>query len=290
MKPRDLKELETALGHRFRRAELLELALTHSSHARELESNPPVEIKPARKTRKTGSAPPAGGSAVPRDNEQLEFLGDAVLGLVTSRALYERFPQFREGQLSKLRAHLVSGKHLLRAANKLKIGRYLRLGHGEEKSGGRKKATLQVDATEALLAALYLDGGLEKTRQVILSLIIDPELKRRKRQVAQGLPFTDFKSALQEALHSSARPQPQYALIKEEGPQHQKRFTVEARIFSPGNQGRNHLKPEFAGHGEGTTKKKAEQEAAHEAVKYLWSLAKVQTREAREKRATAAKT
>jgi ribonuclease-3 len=249
MKPRDLKQLEQALGHRFRRRELLDQALTHSSLARETEAKNAGNGAPVR---------------VP-DNEQMEFLGDAVLGFVTSQALFQGYPEFREGQLSKLRAHLVSEKHLFRAARKLNLGRYLRLGRGEEKSGGRKKVALQVDALEALLAAIFLDSGLDKTREVILSFIVEPELKRLKRHVAQGLPITDYKSALQEALHSAARPQPAYVLVKEEGPEHCKTFTVEARIYARGN----HTGPEHVGQGEGSTKKKAEQDAAQQALKLL---------------------
>jgi ribonuclease-3 len=183
MKARDAKELERAIGHRFRRPELLREALTHSSFAREAESQ--------------------GDGTRLADNEQLEFLGDAVLGFVTSQAIFERYPQFSEGQLSKLRAYLVSEKHLSRAAKQLHIGRYVRLGRGEEKSGGRSKVALQVDALEALLAAIYRDGGLEKAREFILERIVEPELRRLKKQVAEGLPITDYKSALQEAAHSA---------------------------------------------------------------------------------------
>ncbi len=263
MKPRDIKELERAVGHRFQRRELLEQSLTHSSLARELESQNA-----------------ANGQIVPvPDNEQLEFLGDAVLGFVTSEALFERYPQFAEGQLSKLRAHLVSAEHLIRAAAKLKIGSYLRLGRGEEKSGGRKKVALQVDALEALLAALFLDSGLDKTRELILETIVEPELKRVKKQVAQGLPFTDFKSALQEALHSAGRPQASYVLVKEEGPEHSKTFTVEAQIRGHKERG----KTEYAGRGEGPTKKKAEQDAAKQALEYLWSLEAKQKKAGRQR-------
>jgi ribonuclease-3 len=248
-KPQDIKELEQALGHRFRHRELLEQALTHSSLARETEA------------RQAGNGEPARVA----DNEQMEFLGDAVLGFVTSQALFEGYPQFREGQLSKLRAYLVSAKHLFRTAHKLKLGRYLRLGRGEEKSGGRKKATLQVDAFEALLAAVFLDVGLDKTRRLILSLVVQPELKRLKRQLTQGLPITDYKSALQEALHTAARPQPAYVLVKEEGPEHSKTFTVEARVFPRGG----HSGPEYVGQGAGSTKKNAEQDAAKQALELL---------------------
>jgi ribonuclease-3 len=270
MKPKDTKELERALGHRFRRKELLQQALTHSSMAREQEA-----LAAADADADAEEAPERVA-----DNEQMEFLGDAVLGFVTSQALFERYPQYREGQLSKLRAYLVSEKHLIRVANKLKVGRYVRLGHGEEKSGGRKKTALQVDALEALLAALCMDAGLEKTRGIILKLILEPELKRLKKQLTQGLPITDYKSALQEALHSTARPQPAYVLVKEEGPQHCKQFTVEARIYLPGGHG----KPEYAGSGEGTTKKAAEQDAARDALQYLWSLNKRESKTTRAKR------
>jgi ribonuclease-3 len=267
MKPRDLKELELALGHRFRRRQLLERALTHSSLGRESAFHPST---PKAGLPGTRQAAPASGGAPSCDNEQLEFLGDAVLGYVTSQALFERYPEFHEGQLSKLRAHLVSETHLSRAAKKLKLGRYLRLGRGEEKSGGRKKVALQVDSLEAVLAAFSLDAGLEKTRKLILELIVDPELKRQKRRLTQGLPITDFKSALQEALHSSGRLQPLYVLVKEEGPQHQKRFTIEARIRARDENS----SPEYAGRGEGPSKKKAEQDAAKQALEYLWSLEK----------------
>src|SRR5215831_14324191 len=143
MKAREIAALEELLGHHFQRPELLQQALTHSSQARELDA-----LQPAAGT-KTG------------DNEQLEFLGDAVLALVTSEELFRRFPRFREGELSKLRAHLVSERHLIRVAQELELGHFLRLGRGEEKSGGRAKTALLVDALEAVLAALYLDGGLE---------------------------------------------------------------------------------------------------------------------------------
>jgi ribonuclease-3 len=270
MKPKDTKELERALGHRFRRKELLQLALTHSSMAREEEA-----LAAAAAGADTDDSPERTA-----DNEQMEFLGDAVLGYVTSQALFERYPQYREGQLSKLRAYLVSEKHLIRIANKLKIGRYVRLGHGEEKSGGRKKTALQVDALEALLAALHMDAGLDKTRNIILELILEPALKRLKKQLTRGLPITDYKSALQEALHSAARPQPAYVLVKEEGPQHCKKFTVEARIYAQGAHG----KPEYAGSGEATTKKAAEQDAARDALEYLWALKKSEAKAARARR------
>ena len=227
MKSRELTPLQNALGHRFRHLELLEQALTHSSRAREQEAQ---------------TAAADGVPAKVDDNEQLEFLGDAVLGFVTSQELFERFPNYHEGPLSKARAYLVSGKHLIRAAKRLKLGQYLRLGHGEEKSGGRTKSALQVNALEAVLAAVYLDAGLEKVRQFILKEIIEPELKKLGGRGGDGMPITDYKSALQEVAHTMGRPQPDYVVVREEGPEHEKTFTVEARISSgqekPGYVGR----------------------------------------------------
>ncbi len=248
MKPRELTPLENALGQRFRQIELLEQALTHSSRARELEAQ-------------RGLAHHGIG-----DNEQLEFLGDAVLGFVTSQALFAAFPGYHEGQLSKARAYLVSGKHLIRTAKKLKLGQYLRLGHGEEKSGGRLKTALQVNALEAVLAAMYLDAGLDKVRQFIAKQIIGPELKKLAKHGGDGVPITDYKSALQELAHTLGRGQPAYAVVKEEGPEHKKTFTVEARL----NNGQG--KPEYAGRAKGSTKKKAEQDAAKKALAYLCSV------------------
>lgn len=252
MKGRDISALEEELGHHFSRPELLQQALTHSSHAREAES-------------RNGGEP----NFVP-DNEQLEFLGDAVLGFVTSQELFQRFPEFSEGELSKLRAYLVSEKHLVRPAKLLQIGRYLQLGRGEEKSGGRTKTALLVDALEALVAALYLDAGLEKARALILNKVLDPELRRMTEGSGDGdvLPVTDFKSALQETAHSLGWAQPAYVLVKERGPEHQKTFTVEARVRTPGNDS----DPEYAARGEGQTKKQAEQVAARKALEYLRNL------------------
>jgi ribonuclease-3 len=254
MKPPDLSKLESALGHEFRDRSLLELALTHSSFARETESQHAAK----------------GEDVSIGDNEQLEFLGDAVLGLVTSHELYQRFPKFQEGQLSKLRAYLVSEKHLILAAKRLKIGRYLRLGRGEEMSGGREKTALQVDALEALLAAMYLDAGLEKPRALILDKIIGTEVRKLGRRRADTpLPVTDYKSALQETAHLLGLRQPSYSIVGEQGPQHNKTFTVEVRIRK-NDRGR----AEYTGQAEGSTKKKGEQAAAKAALDYLQVMTK----------------
>jgi ribonuclease III len=249
MKAREIAALEGLLGYHFQHPELIDQALTHSSQARELE---------ALQSTKDGAK--AG------DNEQLEFLGDTVLALVTSEELFRRFPHFREGELSKLRAHLVSEKHLIRVAQSLELGHYLRLGRGEEKSGGRGKTALLVDALEAVLAAMYLDGGLEAARKFILQTVVSPELDRMDPG-SGGVPVMDFKSALQESLQAMGRAQASYVLVKEAGPEHSKTFTVEARLQSVIGQG----KVEFTGRADGSTKKKAEQDAARQVLDYLAS-------------------
>jgi ribonuclease-3 len=241
-----ISQLESALEHSFRDPELLSRALTHSSHAHEA----------------------ADGSIGDnhRDNEQLEFLGDSILGLVTSEALYRRFPDRREGELSKMRAHLVSARHLVGVANQIGLGQYLRLGRGEEKSGGRSKTALLVDGLEAVVAALYLDGGLPVAQRFIMDRIIGPELKRIESQ--GNLELTDYKSALQESVQSLGGPQPTYRVAKETGPDHKKMFTVELQLNLHG-LGR----PDFVARGEGPSKKLAEQRAARLALEHLHSAA-----------------
>ncbi|HUO26858.1 MAG TPA: ribonuclease III [Candidatus Aquilonibacter sp.] len=249
MKEREITALEAALGHHFRRRALLEEGVTHSSQAREQE------------------AQQAGGNKYKvNDNEQLEFLGDAVLALVASEELFQRFPHFREGELSKLRAHLVSERHLIRVAQRLELGHYLRLGRGEEKSGGRGKTALLVDALEAVLAAIYLDGGLEPARAFVLREILTPELERMEQE-GGALPLTDFKSALQETAQGLGFTQPSYVLVAEAGPEHNKTFTVEVRV-SP-QDGKS--VPEFVGRAQGSTKKTAEQDAARQLLAHLAS-------------------
>src|SRR5712675_1097910 len=249
MKASDIMALEEKLEHHFQRHELIEQALTHSSQAREVEAL---------------SVPDP--SARRGDNEMLEFLGDAVLGLVTTEALFHRFPGFQEGHLSKLRAHLVGQRHLLRVAEQLQVGHYLRLGRGEEKSGGRSKTALLVDALEAVLAAMYLDGGIEPARAFILREILAPELERMERE-GGALPMNDFKSALQETLQGLGLAQPSYVLVQEAGPEHSKTFTVEVRLNKKNSAGQ----AEFVGRAQGSTKKTAEQDAARQLLSYLAS-------------------
>ena len=243
MKSREIMALEESLGHHFQRRELLEQALTHSSQAREVEALGAGGGSSGRGSSSLGS--------FSGDNEMLEFLGDAVLGL-------------QEGHLSKLRAHLVGQRHLLRVAEQLQIGHYMRLGRGEEKSGGRNKASLQVDALEAILAALYLDGGWAVARDFIVRVIVEPELAHMKLETS-AMPVMDFKSALQEAMQARGGSQPVYALVKEEGPEHRKTFTVEVKLPEP-EMG------QFVGRAQGATKKRAEQEAARQALEHLAAL------------------
>jgi ribonuclease-3 len=239
MKHLPLENLEEALGHRFANRALLERALTHSSFAR--ESTEPTA-----------------------DNEQLEFLGDAVLQLVASQELYQRFPSYQEGDLSKLRAHLVNAHHLVHCAQQLHLGSYLRLGRGEEKTGGRHKSALLSDAVEALLAALYLDGGLVPARAFVLSHILEPELERLS--TAHGIVLVaDHKSRLQELLRASGRPEPRYEMIGAEGPAHRRSFTMQVIVSDASNQ------DEFSTLGSGSTKKVASQQAAQKALERLQS-------------------
>ncbi len=226
----DLAELESTIGHTFARKEILLRALTHSSHSHEHSASEVAH------------------------NEQLEFLGDSILGFVVSRELVQRFPSFSEGQLSKMKAHLVSAQHLFSIAKALDLGEYLQLGRGEEKSGGRHKRALLVDAFEALIAALYLDAGLQKTERVIQRLVLQEFLETG----VQTFAFTDHKSALQEYLQAARRAQPRYVVVDERGPEHRKTFIVEVRV------GRT-----LAVRAEGPTKKTAEQEAARTALIHL---------------------
>jgi len=252
-KSRDIAALEKALDHKFEDHELLIRSLTHSSYAREQRDH-------------------IHDSSAPTDNEQLEFVGDSVLAFVTSQELVKKFPHFQEGELSKLRAYLVSARYLIVTARNLDIGKYLRLGRGEERSGGRNKSAILVDALEAVIAAIYLDGGLRAAQKFILREIVRPEIKRMETEHGTALPVTDYKSALQEQAHAAGRKRVVYAVVKEEGPEHRKTFTIEARVYgaSEGNEA-----PEFVTRAEGPTKKRAEQAAARHALHYVESLAEV---------------
>jgi ribonuclease-3 len=240
----DLLELAASLHHSFHRPELLQQALTHSSFANEHPN---------------GSASASDHySDSDSDNEQLEFLGDAVLSIVTSEYLFRQFPNYSEGELSKLRAHLVSSRHLVKAARALHLGEYIRLGRGEERSGGRSKQVVLADCIEALIAALYLDGGIEAARRFILPAIITPELERMGADPAARTAGTDFKSTLQELLQAHGRPQPSYHVVAQSGPEHKKIFTIELQLDAA-----------YTVKAEGPSKKHAEQRAAELALAHL---------------------
>jgi ribonuclease III len=227
----DPASLEVKIGYRFTKPETLRRALIHSSHAHEARSTLEEPLY---------------------DNQQLEFLGDAVLGFLVSDALVERFPSHREGDLSALKAHLVSATYLYGVARRLDLGAYLELGRSEEMSGGRAKKTLLVDALEALLAAIYLDGGIEPVRRFVTGQVLDAHFEGERETDSDIQPaITNFKSALQELAQASKLPVPRYSIVRERGPQHSKTFTVEVSVG-----------PDLTAQAEGRTKKIAAQRAA----------------------------
>jgi ribonuclease-3 len=231
--------LEERLGHKFSSKELLERALTHSSAVPELRGSGAEEQISA---------------SLPRDNERLEFLGDAVLELLASEYLLASFPEWSEGQLSKSRARIVNAGSLEAAARRLRLGDHLRLGRGEEKTGGRDKQTLLADAFEAVVAAVYLDAGLGSVRELLRRLLFEQALEERGERISES----DRKSALQEFLQGRGQPPAEYRLAGETGPDHQKVFQVEVWING-----------ERMARGEGSTKKEAEQRAARSALEQL---------------------
>jgi ribonuclease-3 len=223
--------LELRLKYRFANPELLRRALTHSSLACETRS---------------------GGGAAVSDNEQLEFLGDSVLGMVASAVLFRRFPMYKEGELSTLKARLVSAAHLHGVARRLELGSFLELGRGEEMSGGRAKKTLLVDALEAVIAAIYLDGGLEPAASFIVEHVMDGEMVFDREAGTDIQPaVTNFKEALRELARTRKLPEPRYSTIREQGPEHSKTFTIEVRVGK-----------EWCGQADARTKKIAAQRAA----------------------------
>ncbi len=257
-------ELEAALGYTFRRRDFLVRALTHSSLA--YEQTGPSQPQPVQPKAQTKAKALKKSRPRLEDNEQLEFLGDAVLGLVVAEILFRAHPEMTEGQLTRLRSALVSRKHMAQVAHRLELGRYLRMGRGEERSGGRKKAALLANAAEAIIAAIYLDastqdsphGGLLAARRVIQEHIVEPSLPALLLEAAAGPNIGDYKSTLQEFLQSERRGQPEYVVTGQTGPDHRKRFLVEVRL--PGSP-QNRL-----ARGVGNTKKHAEQQAARRAL------------------------
>lgn len=225
----DLNELQTALGITFNQPSLLEQALTHSSYANE---NPGI---------------------APLSNERLEYLGDAVLGLVVAENLYRDFPGLSEGEMTRLRSILVKQETLANVALSINLGKYLFLGKGEESSNGRDKPANLARALEALIAAVYLDGGIAIIEQLILDLL-DTELYKILSEGA----IIDYKSQLQELLQARTQQTPVYNLVETQGPDHAKQFTVEVRLDN-----------EILAKGTGRSKKKAEMDAARVALAKL---------------------
>jgi len=220
---RDTTPLEKRLGHRFKRLDLLQLALTHRSWANE--------------------------QGIPEHYERLELLGDAVLGMVTVEWLYANHPELPEGELSKHKAQLVSRDTLAKHAQELDLGASLRIGVGEDRSGGRAKSSLLADSMEAVFGALYLDSGLEVARKAILPML-ENAFDERARQVV-----TDAKTQLQEVAQALGWDLPEYRLIDSIGPDHNKTFVVECWLAG-----------KLWGHGEGPSKKIAEQRSAADAL------------------------
>lgn len=225
--------LEAKLGYRFHNRELLLRALTHRSRSAER----PVS------------------SAEEGDNEQLEFLGDSILGFVASESLFRVYPSAQEGELSKWKAGLVSANHLYRCALNLGLGEYLLLGKGEEMSGGREKKALLANAVEAIIAAIYLDGGLAPAKQFIDKAVLLAIADLSSIDIPQP---QDFKNVLQERAQALRLAVPQYAIVAASGPEHAKSFTVEARIG-----------PNLVGRAQGSSKKAAGQGAAKALLEQL---------------------
>lgn len=229
----ELEPLEHAIGYRFRDRGLLEHALTHRSRVHE----------------------DASGGVI--DNESLEFLGDSILGFLIADMLFREFPEHNEGQKSKLKASIVSAVSLARLGGRLDLGAYLILGRGEEKTGGRHKQALIANSYEALIAAIYLDGGLDQTRAFIERQFA--ELVAEAHRTGAEAAFTaDYKSALQEWLQSRERGLPVYRLAGESGPPHRRRFEVEVLVGG-----------ETLARADGLSKKEAAQAAAKSALMRL---------------------
>jgi ribonuclease-3 len=229
----ELEPLERRIGYRFKDRGLLEHALTHRSRVHE----------------------DASGGVF--DNESLEFLGDSVLGFIVADMLFREFPQHNEGQKSKLKASIVSANSLARLGEQLSLGEFLILGRGEEKTGGRRKHALIADCYEALIAAIYLDGGIESARAFVERQF--GELIEEARRTGVRATFTeDYKSALQEWLQSHDRGLPMYRLVAEAGPAHRRRFEVEVVVGG-----------DSLARAEGKSKKEAAQAAAKDALAKL---------------------
>lgn len=229
----DIEALEEKLGYSFHNRELLKRALTHKSCTAERNSGNPV---------------------TQTHNEQLEFLGDAVLGFLVSEALVEQFSEYSEGYLSKYKAHFVSAHYLHKVGQKLDLGLYLLLGRGEEISGGRTKKALLANAVEAIIAAIYLDAGMQETRDFLTRHVINDLSSLRDEEEI----ITDFKGALQEYAQLQKLPSPNYEIVASSGPDHSKMFVIEASVGG-----------KWSSRAEGASKKAAGQRAAEQLLKQL---------------------
>lgn len=222
-----MHDFEQRIGYTFRKRELLRRALTHKSYSHEAKD---TDV---------------------RHNETFEFLGDSVLGFVIGDLLFHHFPELNEGALSKMKAFLVSASSLAEKARQYGMGEVILLGVGEEKTGGRKKDSLLANLFEAVVAAIYLDGGIEPARELIVRSFREDIEKIDQ----QDLLFSDYKTALQEVAQGRGLPLPEYNVVDEVGPDHDKTFIVEVKIGS------------LATRGEGSSKKEAQQQAARHALR-----------------------
>lgn len=222
-----IKEFQKKIGYNFKNEELLYEALSHSSFANENKKHR-------------------------NSNERLEFLGDSVLSIVVSDYIFEHYKHLPEGELTKLRASLVCEKALFEFSKKIELGKYIFLGKGEELTGGRNRASIVSDAMEAVIAAIYLDGGLEAARKHIMSFI------PKDINTGKAVIFKDYKTVLQEIIQKNPDERIEYYLKEQSGPDHDKKFTVQVLLNS-----------NVIGQGEGHSKKNAEQAAAREALELM---------------------
>ena len=223
-----INELEAAIGYRFKNITLLQNALAHSSYANERWHN---SLK---------------------SNERLEFLGDSVLGMVTAEYLYRNFPDRPEGDLTRMRADMVCERSLAQVAERIDLGRHLLLGNGEETGGGRQRDSILADAVESVIAACFLDGGMEPARNFINTFVLTNVPVKKLQNV-------DYKTALQELVQQKKYQVLSYALIGESGPDHDKHFEVQVSLNGA-----------VVGIGQGKSKKRAEQDAARAAIENLF--------------------
>lgn len=223
-----ISDLEKAIGYRFKNISLLQNALAHSSYANERWHNSLMS------------------------NERLEFLGDSILGMTVADHLYRNFPDRPEGELTRMRADMVCEKTLAAVANRIGLGQHLLLGHGEEQGGGRSRDSILADAVESIIAACYLDGGMEPAAAFIRSFILCNVPVKQLHNV-------DYKTSLQELVQRKKNQVLTYTLIGESGPDHDKQFVVEVS-----------LNGEVVGQGSGRSKKRAEQDAARAAIEKLF--------------------